>query len=175
MQLSLGLPDPREASSLPILKRVQAGIKRAKLLRHEPARLRLPITVNILGKIRSALDTSNHPQKVLIWAVACAAFFGFFRLGELLPENITSIDPATSLMWGDVAIDNHKDPGMVKVHLKKAKCDQFGKGADIIMGRTRQAVCPVVAFVTFMVQRGPQPASSLTLRARYGKNACLRE
>ncbi len=114
MQLSLGLPDPREASSSPILKRVQTGIKRAKLLRHEPARLRLPITVSILGKIRSALDTSNHPQKVLIWA--CAAFFGFFRLGELLPENIASIDPATSLMWGDVAIDNHKDPGMGHHH-----------------------------------------------------------
>ena len=31
MQISLGLPDPRDQSSLPVLKRVQAGISRARL------------------------------------------------------------------------------------------------------------------------------------------------
>ena len=35
----------------------------------------------------------------------------FFRLGELLPESTASISPATTLMWGDVAIDNPAVPG----------------------------------------------------------------
>ena len=41
MQLSLGFPDPREQSSLPMLKRIQAGIARCRLLRDPPSRIRL--------------------------------------------------------------------------------------------------------------------------------------
>ena len=39
MQISLGLPDPREQSSLPILKRVQAGISRARLAGGTPPKI----------------------------------------------------------------------------------------------------------------------------------------
>ena len=84
MQISLGLPDPREHSSLPILKRVQAGICRALLLRGTPPRIRLPITTPVLAQIRRILDTSSNPRKVELWAIACSAFFEFFGLGELL-------------------------------------------------------------------------------------------
>ena len=45
MQISLGLPDPRDQSSLPVLKRVQAGISRARLARGAAVRVRFPITV----------------------------------------------------------------------------------------------------------------------------------
>lgn len=44
MQISLGLPDPREQSSLPILKRMQAGISRARMRKGPKSRVRLPIT-----------------------------------------------------------------------------------------------------------------------------------
>ncbi len=162
MQISLGLPDPREASSLPTLKRVQAGIKRAQLHNRAQNRLRLPITASILLRIRDTLEKSNHPQKVLIWAVACAAFFVFSRLGELLPENSSSAHPATSLMWGDVTVDDPVTPKMVKFHLKKAKCDQFGKGVDVIVGRTHQELCPVTALVSFMAYRGSKPGPFFT-------------
>ena len=77
MQTSLGLPDP-------ILKRVQAGTKRARLQRNIPPRIRLPITAKVLEQIRITLDRSSNPQKVLLWAEACTAFFGFFRLRKLL-------------------------------------------------------------------------------------------
>ena len=36
IQISLGLPDPREHSSLPILKRVQAGISTIRMLKGSP-------------------------------------------------------------------------------------------------------------------------------------------
>ena len=113
MQISLGLPDPRDQSSLPILKRVQAGISRMKLLRGSPPRIRLPITVPILQAIHSSLDVSVNRDKVVIWA--------------------------------DVAVDSHTDPRMVQFHLKVSKCDQFGKGADIIVGRVDSPLCPVSA------------------------------
>ena len=49
--------------------------------------LRLPITLTVLRSIRDWLDVSTQLERELMWAVASMAFFGFFRLGELLPEN----------------------------------------------------------------------------------------
>ena len=63
MQLSLGLPDPRDQSSLPVLKRVQAGISRTRMLRGAQARIRLPITINILEKICVHLSSSSDPER----------------------------------------------------------------------------------------------------------------
>ena len=103
MQISLGLPDPRDQSSMPMLKRVMAGIQRARASSGSTPRPRLPITAAVLEQVRCHLQPSSHPHKELIWAVACTAFFGFFRLGELLPESAGSWDPAGSLLWGDTA------------------------------------------------------------------------
>lgn len=157
MQISLGLPDPRDQSSLPMLKRVQAGISRSKLLKSSPPRIRLPITAGILSKIRNALVTSSNPDRIVLWAIACTAFFGFFRLGELLPESARSFNPATGLSWGDVAVDNCTTPQMVQIHLKQAKCDQFGAGSDIVVGVTGTELCPVTAILHYIEARGDRP------------------
>ena len=55
MQLSLGLPDPREQSSLPVLKRVQAGIKRLRLNSGSSPRTRLPNTAHVLRQLKGVL------------------------------------------------------------------------------------------------------------------------
>ena len=157
MQISLGLPDPRDQGSLPILKRVQAGIHRAHLLKGSPPRIRLPITAQVLRKIWTALNQSADPNKVVLWAICCTAFLGFFRLGELLLRSAEEFQPATDLAWGDVAIDSPSDPSMVRIHLKKSKCDQFGAGSDIVVGRTNLAICPVAAILGFIAIRGVSP------------------
>ena len=87
MQISRGLPDPREQSSLPILKRVQAGISRAKMFRGSTSRIRLPITIQILHKIHTDLMSSDLTEKVVIWAIASTAFFNWL----LPPWGATSI------------------------------------------------------------------------------------
>ena len=46
-QLLLALPDLREQSSLPMSKRLQAGISRAQLGLGHPSRVRLPITAPV--------------------------------------------------------------------------------------------------------------------------------
>ena len=104
MQISIGLPDPREQSSLPILKRVQAGISHTQASAGQPKRIRLPITTRLLRQIRSALDSSSNPEKIVLWAVCCTAFFGFFRLGELLPSMGGTFNQRLHLAWGDVAV-----------------------------------------------------------------------
>ena len=156
-QISLGLPDPRDQSSMPMLKRVQAGIQRVRARAGPPSRTRLPITAAVLDKIRIGLESSCHPDRTLLWAVSCTAFFGFFRLGELLPESSSNFDPTASVMWGDVALDSRDHPTMVQVRLKRSKCDQFGTGANIILGKTDLPLCPVVAIVDFIATRGSGP------------------
>ncbi len=155
MQISLGLPDPRDQSSLPILKRVQAGICRAAMLKGPSAQIRLPITYRILSKIREELSTSSHSERSVVWAIACTAFFGFFRLGELLPTSEKTFDPKQNVCWEDIAVDSKTKPTMFRLYLKKSKCDQFGKGAHIILGRTSKQVCPVTALTQYAAVRPP--------------------
>ena len=100
LQLSLGLPDPRDQSSLPILKRVLAGIARSRLTRRVPLRVRLPITAPILAQLHGNLTQSSRPDRVFIWAVAATGFFCFVRLGELLVDAPKNYSPATKLSWG---------------------------------------------------------------------------
>lgn len=157
MQISLGLPDPRDQSSLPVLKRVLTGISRDRLRRQTPTRPRLPITGPVLAQIHGTLDSSSHPEKVLIRAISSLAFFGFFRLGELLLECPDKYNPTTSLSWGNVVVDDRITPSMVKVHLKHSKCDQLGKGVDIIVGRTDSPVCPVAAIMAYITLRQDIP------------------
>ncbi len=156
-QLALGFPDPRDHSSLPILKRVQAGIQRVRSMGGPPSRLRLPITASVMERIKTHLDAADTPHKELMWAICCTAFFGFFRLGELLPESKAKINQAVSLMWGDVAVDSREKPTMIKVHLKRSKCDQFGTGADITMGATGLPLCTVTAILQYIGTRGATP------------------
>ena len=153
-QLSLGLPDPREHSSLPVLKRVQAGICRARLNRVQSTKVRLPMTAPLLRQIKTELERSAHPNRVVIWAVCCTAFFGFFRLGELLLSAPSSFNARVHLAWGDVAVDNPRTPKMIKIRLKQSKTDQYGHGVDVVMGRTDLDLCPVAAILAYMATRG---------------------
>jgi hypothetical protein len=155
-QLSLGLPDPREQSALPVLRRVLAGISRSRIGRSRPARIRLPMTAPLLRDIRSELERSANPERGVLWAVCCTAFFGFFRLGELLLTKPSDFDPRLSLAWGDMAVDDRQNPKMIKFHLKQSKTDPFGRGADIVLGKTGCNLCPVAAVLSYAAARGSQ-------------------
>ncbi len=137
-----------------MLKRV-ADICRLRLTRGPPTRIRLPVTPRLLRQIKHALTSSANPAKLVIWAVAAMAFFGFFRLGELLcntPQDFN--EAATCLSWGDVAVNSHLAPTMVQIYLKKSKCDQFGAGAKVVIGATGDELCPVTARLDYLGQRG---------------------
>ena len=154
LQLFLGFPDPRDSSSLPVLKRVLAGISRVYTSTNKAKKPRLPITIQVLAGIHTALAGSRDHDNILLWAIAASAFFGFFRLGELLPASPSDYNPASSLSWGDVAVDSRAAPSMVKFHLRRSKCDQVGKGVDVVVGRTGTEVCPVHAIVAYIHLRG---------------------
>ena len=157
MQLLLGLPDPRDQSSLPMLKRVLAGISRARLTQQHPPHIRLPITGHMLVRIHNSLLQSSNPDKTLIWAICSLAFFGFFHLGELLVESAEHYHQSSCISWGDMAVDSTSSPSMVRVHLKRSKCDHLGKGVDTIVGCTGSPICPVTAVLEYIRVRQGKP------------------
>ena len=155
MHISLGFPDPRDSSSLPILRRIQAGIQRVQSTKGSPSnRVRLPITPAILDRLRAHWEATQHKERLVLWAVSALCFAGFFRLGELLPSSKAQADQQSCLLWGDIAVDNARAPRMLRVHLRVSKCDQFGKGVNVFMGKTGNQRCPVTAAVAYMARRG---------------------
>ena len=153
MQISLGLPEPNEFSSFPRLHKVQLGIQRSQ---ETTQRTRLPITPHILGQLQEHWfqEINKNGDTLMLWAAATLCFFGFFRSGEITVPSKTAFQPAQHLAWGDVAIDSRSAPQLIKVHLKRSKCDQLGKGVDIYVGRTNCPLCPVSAVVAYMANRG---------------------
>ena len=115
------------------------------------------MTAEVLRRVQRILTSSNRKERTVVWAIAVMAFFGFFRLGELLPDTGSTFDPKTDLAWGDLAVDSHTDTRTVKIHLKKSKCDQFGKGLDVYLGQTDLDLCPVTALLAYIETRGSGP------------------
>ncbi|KAL5509536.1 hypothetical protein EMCRGX_G004926 [Ephydatia muelleri] len=148
-------PQTIKESSLPVLKRVLDGIRRTRASDCRASYIRLPITVGVLRQIHIALGADiSEPDGLAFWAIATSAFFGFFRLGELLMGSETEYSPANHLSWGDVALDTKVAANIVKILLKKSKCDQFGAGADVLLGHTGCLLCPVAAMIGFINIRG---------------------
>lgn len=50
--------------------------------------------------------------------------------------SVSAFDERVHLAWVDVAVDQISPLSVVRMHLKTSKCDQFGKGVDIYLGRT---------------------------------------
>ena len=155
LQISAGLPSPT-TDSWPWLHYVSRGIKRSQ---NQPQRVRLPITTSILKQLHGVWFSNNHGSPVykakLMWAVATTAFFGFFRLGELLPSSSCTLSP---LLLPDLAADSRVNPTVFILSIRRAKNDPFGKGAQVILGSTHsRPLCPVNALKEFLEARPPSP------------------
>ena len=113
LQLTMGLPDPRDSSALPRLRLVLAGIKRMQAESGDLApRTRLPITPLILRRIRELWNgRPTRADYVMPWAAVTLCFFGFFRSGEITIPSLSAFDARTHLSWGDVAIDDPATQG----------------------------------------------------------------
>ena len=159
LQLSLGLPDPRDTSALPRLRLLLGGIRRVRA--RDPTRsprVRLPITLATLLAIKRLWEQSRITHDTLmLWAAATVCFFGFFRSGEITVPSVAAFDPAVHLAWGDVTVDNASQPAAICVKLKRSKCDQFGAGVCVHLGKTNSPMCPVTALLAYMASRRESP------------------
>lgn len=67
-------------------------------------------------------------------------------------------EQAPPLLVSDIAVDSHENPSVIRIFLKRAKCDPFGKGIFIFIGRVRSSpICPVSAILGYMAIRPASP------------------
>ena len=88
-------------------------------------------------------------------------------VGELLLERTAAYSPVVHLSWGDKAVNSHKNPTALRVHLKQSNWDQYGRGADVFVGRTND-LCLVVVILAYFTGRGgtPGPCAQMSSVAR---------
>ena len=153
-QISRGLGNP-QIQGMPQLEYVLKGVKKAT---PRSLRQRLPITPEILGKIRGVWR--QHPEwgdTKMLWAASCLCFFGFLRSGEVVCPIERTYDADSHLAIGDIKTDCHSAPSMLEVTIKASKTEPFRQGCTIYIGATRKAICPVAAMLNYIITRGKKP------------------
>ena len=118
-------------------------------------RIQLPITIEILYKLKQLLHRQpNDYHNLMIWAACCIAFFGFLRCSKF-----TTLDynPKVHLQYKNVAVDCRNNPGMVSVQVYQSKTDPFRQGVTLWAGKTGCPVCPVTGILPYLTARGSHP------------------
>lgn len=85
-------------------------------------------------------------ETTLFAAIFATAYFGYFRIGELVQNN--SRDVGHAIQFHDVMFVASRNN--VDISLKHSKTDQQGKGTIITLCPTRKSICPVELLRSFM-------------------------
>ena len=184
LHISAGYHEVFARQLTPRLELVLKGIKRDKAGLSSKL-VRLPITIDIMGKIKQnlSLQPKDHTN-ILLWAACCVAFFGFLRCGEFTVPSQADYDPGAHLSLDDIAIDDKKSPSVVQVNIKQSKTDPFRQGVQVYLGKTGKALCPVEALLPYLAIRGANPGplfilkdGSYLTRQRFASliSTCLRQ
>ena len=121
-----------------------------------PVDKRKPITLDILHKLLNTLPlVCSLPYEVnLFSAVFTTAFFGYFRMGELVQNSCRELGHAIQVQ--DVRITSANS---VQILLKHSKTDQMGKGVIINLFSTSRDICPVKSLKSYIGVRPCVPGS----------------
>ena len=85
-------------------------------------------------------------------------FYAIWRIYLFSQQCISSGNPSI----GPGSIDSHDSPSLVKVTLRRAKSDPFGKGIDLFFGKTNTPICLVAGLLHYMAVQ-PRGESSAPL------------
>ena len=129
---------------------------------------RCPVTLSILNRLLEALRTTQWPEyeRLCMRALMLVAFFGLFRIGELLLENQGS---GTSTA-GVVNMDNVKfHHNHVVISIKDYKHNHSGRFSDIRIARQQYPYpCPLESLKAFISVRGSEPGPLFALPSGLG-------
>uniref|UniRef100_A0A8W8MMU3 SGNH hydrolase-type esterase domain-containing protein n=1 Tax=Magallana gigas TaxID=29159 RepID=A0A8W8MMU3_MAGGI len=119
---------------------------------------RMPITLDILKALVQVLPLVCRSlyEATLFTAIFVTAFYGYFRIGELVQNSITDIGHAVQLQDITFGTDNKS----VTINLKHSKIDQEGKGAVVNIKSVDKHLCPVLSLRKFLRLR-PKAMGSL--------------
>ena len=68
----------------------------------------------------------------------------------MVAPNDSNFDLTQHLSFTDITTDSLSNPGFLSVNIKQSKTDPFRSGVEIVVGRTREELCPVAAVLSYM-------------------------
>jgi len=133
---------------------------------------RMPVLLEHLDLLHAILPldkTLTENNKQAFWAICVMAFFGSFRITELLSKNARTIDPKTDLLRRDIEILERKVNGkkreFLRVSLKSPKEARGNKQPiKIEVFSTGDKFCPVQAYKNYELGFGVLQRSSAAFR-----------
>lgn len=137
------LPDPTESF---IIKKIIEGFKRLNSRKD----VRAPITKDILIKICQALPfvCYSHYEFVMFKACFCLAYFGLFRIGELVYTDQRQAGYALRL--DDIKFGKNT----LTVRIRMSKTNQLGKPVFLNLSAANNTnICPVKAVYNYIQLR----------------------
>ena len=159
LQISRGYSDPFLVDFLQ-LQMLLRGVKVCRGLQRPPStHLQVAYLTKYSSSVeRSVVSPSSHEYHyIMLGAVCCYCFFGFFHLGKLLVPSLSAFDPSSHITINDIAVDDDRNPAMIQFTLKASKTDPFRKGVQVAVGKTEDDICPVRALMEFLAVRGSKP------------------
>jgi len=102
-----------------IAEKLILGAKNSNIGLKKASKKSAAVTFKKLCTIRKSIKKSfpKKTDRLPIWACMCVAFFGSFRMGELLSSKCKSFDKTSTLLWEN--IEKHKKHW--KIHIKNPK------------------------------------------------------
>jgi hypothetical protein len=100
----------------------------------------LPL-LRVLGHELIKSNWSDH-SKLVIWGSCTTAFFGSFRLGELLSKSDSKFNPYETLLWKDIQF---LEDGSAKIHNKVPKTRTLGGETISLFPFPKYNCCPIAA------------------------------
>ena len=119
------------------------GGENLEIYKHEAKATRKVMSLPLLKLLGHEIYLTNWSSnsKQVLWTACTLAFFGSFRMGELLPQKTTNNCLDDTLLWNDVKM---YDTDHILVNVKMSKCNKSGEFVDIF-GFEGEGVCPVKA------------------------------
>jgi hypothetical protein len=136
-------------SQNPIAKLLVKGAQNWKTT-HEPQQKRDTITLPRLRKIFETINRSSWSafNKTAIWCLCLTAFYGSFRLGELMAKKQNKFDKTTTLLAKNVKYDDIND--LWTIWIKSPKTGNKQGENVYLFPVPRKDFCPVEALKKYI-------------------------
>jgi len=109
---------------------------------------RAAMTTAVMKKLKNKLRGAQlEPgEKLMLWSVCTLAFFGAFRIHELLSRHEATFDPAQTLLGEDISTTGQASQRILSVKLKCPKEKKAGRPTVVDVFEVGGDLCPLRAW-----------------------------
>jgi hypothetical protein len=140
---------------------------------------RVVMTIDLLRLLGLEISNSgwSTDSQQVFWSASCLAFFGSFRLGEILSPSENNFNPVDTLLWNDIEFSKNS----ALVHIKVPK-NRNAKGEYVDIFRfEKYGCCPLAALEKLKSIRNSSAENEPVFKFSSGKlltqssmNTCLK-